>query len=711
MQAAATFGGFGDEVAGRGAAAGRQPLTLSGWVLVAARVAFVAFALLALEQLVFTYHSLDRSYLTEDTPSWPRHEQIVKGLAQLHVSRSLPAWWYLGLTYAEAVVSFGLAAVLFWRRSNQPIALLVGVFLMGSTVGTYPGDLHDLAKAHPWEAFFGAVATYPFPAGLVMLAFVFPDGRFVPRWTAVPVGLTLAGLAVTFFPYPRDVTIGGPLADAVQLVALLGMAIGSQAYRYRRVANSAERSQLRLFIVGFGFLLAMFVVFNVAIDLGNLDRPDFPPVWAVLFSMGIGTVFSLASLLLAGLLAASILRYRLFDIEIVLNRTLVLAGLTAAVALIYVAVVGGAQFAFSGAANGVIAVVAAAIVALAFQPLRLRLQRGANRLLYGARDEPYTVLTGLGRRLETAITSSTVLEEIVGAVTGALKLPYAAIRLVDSDGPVVESGKAAPIALRLPLSHGGEALGELEVAQWPGTSLTERDRVLLEDLARHSGAAISAARLTQDLLRSRERLVNALEEERRRMRRDLHDGLGPRLASMVLRLDTVRDAVEPGTAAERMLVDLGEGMSEAIVDIRRLVYGLRPPALDDLGLVGALRQSFAGAPGDVPFVIDAPEEMPPLPAAVEVAAFRIAQEAMTNVVRHAGATACEVRLAREDAGLVLTVADNGRGLGGGVVAGVGLRSMRERAEELGGSLTVSPRDGGGTIVRAVLPFAVEAGAR
>jgi signal transduction histidine kinase len=675
---------------------------LRGWVLRAAQVAFLAFAVAALADLFVTYHSLDRSYLTSDTAAWPRHEVLVAGLQQMHLPLSFPGWWALALVYGQAVVTFGLAALLFWHRPNQPIALLLGVFLMSATVATYPGDLADLGKTHPWEALAGSVLTYPFPAGLLLLAFVFPDGRFVPRWTVWPVAIQLAGLAYTFFPYPRDLVIWNPAFDTAQLIVMLVLAAGSQVWRYKRVADAGTRRQLRLFIIGFGVLLTMFVAFNVAIDQGNLDRPGFPPVWGLLFTLSIGTVLTLSTVLLGVLLVASILRYRLFDIELVLNRSLVLIGLTVGVIALYLGIVWGTQRWFHESANGVVALAAAAAVALAFQPLRLWLQRGANHLLYGQRDEPYSVLTGLGRRLENAITPQTVLREIVTAVTETLKLPYAAIRLSDGSA-LVQTGTPAPIAERIPLMDHDERLGELEVAHWPGTSLAARDRLLLADLVRHAGPAINSARLTQDLLRSRERLVSALEDERRRLRRDLHDGLGPRLAAMVLRVDTARDLVPPQSEADRILVGLGEGMADAIADIRRLVYGLRPPALDDLGLVGALRQSFGATPAADFIIVRAPAAPPMLSAAVEVAAFRIAQEAVTNVLRHAGATHCEVAIELEAGALLLSVSDDGRGMEPGVAGGVGLRSMAERAEELGGSVTISPRSGGGTCVQAVLP--------
>jgi signal transduction histidine kinase len=235
---------------------------------------------------------------------------------------------------------------------------------------------------------------------------------------------------------------------------------------------------------------------------------------------------------------------------------------------------------------------------------------------------------------------------------------------------------------------------------------------LLDDLARQAAAAVYAVRLTADLQRSRQSLVAAREEERRRLRRDLHDGLGPTLAALGLKLETARNRLGDDPRADALLEDLAERTQAAVADIRRLVYALRPPTLDELGLVGALRQVASGAQGPAPdglhMVVEAADPFPPLPAAVEVAAYRIAQEAITNVVRHAQARLCTIRLELDVAALRLSIEDNGRGLPADRRAGIGLASMRERAEELGGSFAIAPVPTAGTHVQVRLPLPVEA---
>jgi len=272
-------------------------------------------------------------------------------------------------------------------------------------------------------------------------------------------------------------------------------------------------------------------------------------------------------------------------------------------------------------------------------------------------------------------------------------------------------GDAPHQLLRLPLIYQAETVGHLLLgSRTPDEPFTSGDRRLLDDLARQVGVAVHATRLTGDLQRSRERLVTAREEERRRLRRDLHDGLGPTLAAQTLKVGSARALYQrDAVAADALLGELESDLQLALTDIRRLVYDLRPPALDELGLVGAIRE-HASRYGvgtketqGLCIGIEAPEPLPPLPAAVEVAAYRIVQEALTNVVRHAHAHTGWVRV-DVDGSLRLEITDDGIGLPSPRHIGVGLVSMRERAEELGGSCIVERQVAGGTRVLARFPF-------
>ncbi len=366
-----------------------------------------------------------------------------------------------------------------------------------------------------------------------------------------------------------------------------------------------------------------------------------------------GLVPALAgAVLFAGVWAAigvAVLRYRLYDIDIILNRTLVYGTLTALVIGVYVALIAYLGALFNSAGNLVIGLAATGVVAVLFQPLHERLQRGVNRLLYGARDEPYSVLALLGRRLEASLAPAAVLTAVVETVVQTLKLPYAAIVVGPSEEPVAiarrDSGTGEPRIIAVPLRYQGEPMGELRVTPRAGESdLSSADRRLLDDLARQIGVALSAARLTVDLQHARERLVSTREEERRRLRRDFHDGLGPALAAQTLKVGSARHFLtRDPVIADRLLAELEHDIGTAILEVRRLVHALRPPALDDLGLGGALRLLVAqyggeGGMGAGPrLTVDVPPDLPSLPAAVEVAVYRIAQEALTNVVRHAEA--------------------------------------------------------------------------
>ncbi len=366
---------------------------------------------------------------------------------------------------------------------------------------------------------------------------------------------------------------------------------------------------------------------------------------------------------------------------------------------------------------------ATGIIAVLFQPLRLRLQREVNRLLYGERDEPYQVISRLGQRLEATLAPEAVLPTIVETVTQALRLPYAAISLKQDGEDVLaaSSGQAAGEPTRLPLVYQSEPIGDLLLApRARGETFSSADRALLADLARQAGIAVHAVRLTSDLQRltqelqlARTHLVTAREEERRRLRRDLHDGLGSVLASLNWRAGALRTVLfRDPVAADALVVEQQHTIQAAIGDIRRLVYDLRPPALDELGLIGALRERAAqqsvtashnGTQGLHVEVVEA-NALPQLSAAVEVAAYRIVQEALANVARHSHARRCCICLSCEQEMLQVEIIDDGVGLAEGHRAGVGLLSLRERAEELGGACEIARMLEGGTRVRACLPL-------
>lgn len=601
--------------------------------------------------------------------------------------------------WAAAYIAVG--ATIIWRRSDQAMALLAALFLL--TFGL--SDSFLSAGQAPYEGRPLIVQAFEFVGfgSLLLFLFLFPQGRFVPRWTAWLALLAIAWqVPETFFRTSGLSTQSWPpLLAFLPTLLTLGSVVAVQVYRHLRVSDAVERQQTKWVVFGVIVTVLGFLAIGVLIAVTG------PSPQNVFVFLAAATSFYLVLLPLPVSIAVAVLRHRLWGVDVILNRTLVYGALTALVIGIFVLIVGGLGQLINIRGNPVLSLLATALLAVLFQPMRERLQKAANRLVYGQRDEPYVALSQLGQRLEATLAQDAVLTTIVDMVTTTLKLPYAAIALERDGGylTVAACGVADGDQLDLPLTYRGETIGRLLVSHRRGEAgFSAADNRLLEDLARQAGVAAYAVRLTAEIQHARERLVTAREEERRRLRRDLHDGLGPTLASLTLMAEAAGNLLsrDPLAAAE-LLQELKDEAKAATAEIRRVVYELRPPALDELGLVAAIReQADQYRRAGLQVSILAPESLPPLPAAVEVAAYRIVQESMTNVVRHAGARTCTVRLKVEN-GLHVEIADDGRGLNGRM-PGVGLASMRERAAELGGSCVVEAASGGGTLVRARLPM-------
>jgi two-component system NarL family sensor kinase len=360
-----------------------------------------------------------------------------------------------------------------------------------------------------------------------------------------------------------------------------------------------------------------------------------------------------------------------------------------------------------GLSDAVAAALAAAGAALALAPLRTGAQRSVNRLMYGHRDDPAGALEGLGDRLQAVMLPDDVPSAVVDTVARSLRVPYAAVDLADAAGAfrtVAVHGAPVGRVHAEALLHHGEAVGRLRVSdRGRDDPLDAADLDLIRTLAQQVGPAVQAVRLHHDLVRSRAEVVALREDERRRLRRELHDGLGPALAAIGLKAGLAAREVPDG-AAHALLGEISDEVKASLADVRRVVEALRPPAVDELGLVAAVRSRAAALSGDLAIEVSGPADRPVLPAAVETAAYRIAVEAMTNAVRHSGARTCAVSIVAGARDLVVEVRDDGGGLDPGRAPGVGLRSMRERAAELGGDCRVGSAPEGGTLVRARLPL-------
>jgi signal transduction histidine kinase len=603
--------------------------------------------------------------------------------------------------------------VLAWVYTAAGVGAAVTLFSYGyarHALDLSPGTL-PAAVASGW------LSSWVWATGVVPLVtlgvLLFPDGRLPsPRWRPVAggaiAGMVLLAAAQALRPGPltNHPVVDNPLgidgaAQALDVVSSIGLAVFGAAFlasaaslvvRWRR-GEPRERRQLRWLLYAVAVLMGAF-----ALDL-------------VVGSGATSFVGAGALAFLPVAIAISITREHLYDIDVIISRSLVYAVLTGGVIVTYVVVVAAVGGLLGSRADLVGPLIATGLVAVAFQPARELLQRLAARIVFGDQADPYASLAGLGRRLEAALEPHAVLPAVVETVAAALRLPYVAIELAEA-GELRQAaayGDPTGWSTDLLLTHQGETIGRLVLGQRSAAeTLSGRERRLLEDLARQAGIAVHVVRLTTALQRSREQLVVAREEERRRLHRDLHDGLGPSLAAMTLQLDVLRRRIPPeAEEAQALAGAIKADLQATIPEIRRLIDGLRPPALDELGLLAAVREQVLALNGDVEseleVTVTADGELPPLGAATAVAAYRIATEAVTNALRHAAARHCNVRVGCNGV-LEIDVEDDGRGIPEGAPAGTGLQSMRDRAAELGGYCSVEAKPGGGTRVHARLPL-------
>ena len=351
---------------------------------------------------------------------------------------------------------------------------------------------------------------------------------------------------------------------------------------------------------------------------------------------------------------------------------------------------------------------ALAVISVGFLPVSRWLRIHVDYLVYAEHDAPYVLISKVNQQLQTMTHPQLTLPSVAETVARMLRFPSVAIETTVS-GASARYAFGAPLAraaqAHVPITYLAKPMGILWVsARGANLSLSESDLTLLRDVAQQIGIALHALQLTADLQASRERLIIAREDERRRIRNDLHDGLAPTLSSLQLQLGAMRNLIRRDPdQAEAIANDLREDLRGATDEIRQLVYDLRPPLLDEFGLIGALKHSRL--PGsELTFEVLAPDPMPALSAALEVAVYRIAREAMHNVVKHSRATACQVCIEVAANQLTLRVQDNGQSLPCDVNTGIGLQSMRERAAELGGLCTVEPAQPTGTSVIARFPI-------
>ena len=632
------------------------------------------------------------------------------------------------LSFALAVVAVavvGAVVTLAVPGNRVGWLLLAAATVMGAGVALTEAGVHGVMTAPgsvPGAAYLAGIGPSLQAAGMliavVCVPVIFPDGRLVGprwRWLAWCSALAVAGL---FFgnllsPHAQQ----DRLAHWQNPVGLPG--------RYAVIANAFSTAGVLLAAAAAAGAITGLVIrwrrggSLVRQQLLFLTLAAIPPalVFLVVVSTnGVpGWIFGVVLLPLPAAIAIATLSHGLYDLRRAAQRTLLWLTMSGIVAGIYALVVIAAAVLVPGHQSWWPSALAAASAALLLIPLREKLQRGVTRVVYGRWHEPYEVLAGLGENLEAAADIDRLIAAAVAELNTGLDLRDVSVR--DLDGTVVTGTVGTGTStgtgtgtgtstgtVSIPVLAYGAAVGCLTY-RVPDRQLSTAEQRLVHDLARQLGGALHARLLRADLQRARERLVLAREEERRRLRRDLHDGIGPALAGLTLKTETARALLPPGSdGASQQLHDLGEEIRRTVVDVRRLVEGLRPPALDELGLADACAHAVerltAGA--DLAVSVLASDGLPALPAAVEVAAYRIVIEAVTNTVRHSRARHCQVSMALSSAALAVVVTDDGIGLPAADSHGHGLAIMRERAEELGGTVTIS--DGSpGVTVEARLP--------
>src|SRR5690348_6699465 len=664
----------------------------------------------------------------------------------------------IGNVGAEAgAIAYAVLGALIVRRAGN----LVGWFMLAEGAATAvmtTGSAYAIfgVKAHPGTlpaaAATGALAESAFVivcAVLAALFLVFPTGRLPsPRWRpAALAGLGLAGLTLAAFvvstrrvalPAPGGISLGypnplavdalGPAARlgtlsglAVVFILLLAPVVASLVIRYRR-GGQRLRLQLKWLALVVAGELVCQLIGGLAIAVGQQGKP----LQAVPYTFSA----ILALLGIPAAMAIAILRYRLFDIDVIISRALLFTLLSAGVTAVYAVFVLGFGALVGSDHDPALTVVAAVVIALVFQPLRQRASRLVNRMVYGERATPYQVLSDFAADMAGQLDLGEALDRMVSLLAGASgatrveawirvgaelrsaaawppgSAPSAGRELAADELPPFDD--AGPGTRAVAVRHGGELLGAISLAKPPNEPLTSAEDSLLRHVASQAALVMRNARLTAELramideLRaSRRRLVEAQDAERRKIGRNLHDGAQQQLIALAIQLNLLASAADDADFVRQVVPDLKAQLSAALDDLRALARGIYPPLLAESGLVVALRSQVSRSP--VPVALEA-DQVGRYPQDAESTVYFCALEALQNVAKHARATRAVIRLAGNGDGLEFSISDDGAGLpAGGPRLGSGLQGMADRLAAHGGTLDVSSRPGQGTTISGHLP--------
>jgi len=669
-----------------------------------------------------------------------RSPTSVGGLSQLFVTVAVMAFLLAFATVGALVAS---------RVPANPVGwLLLGSALAYTLATVATGLPAPRTSAPAWYAADADLAGQPlYTAGLALgflTLLLFPTGSLPSRrwrwagwligagWLLFTVGQTLGPARLPDFPAPNPAAVGGPAGRALgalqagQLLAIAGgvLACISLIVRFRR-SEAVVRKQVEWL----AYAAAVVVAGLVASVLLQLRPPT-----ETLDNYANGVVsLTLASIPVA--MGIAILTRRLYDIDVIVNKSVVYLSLAAFITAVYIALVVGIGQAVGqqGKAGFGLSIIATAVVAVAFQPVRERVQRLANRLVYGKRATPYEALSAFADQIGATVPAeellprlARVLAEATGAVRTQVWLADGGRLRLEAAHPAGNAGDAerGSVVIALPprglpefpgatrafeVSHAGERLGALTLAKRPGEALTPVEGRLAAQLAGQAGLVLRNARLADqlrgrmaELRASRRRIVEAADGERRRLERNIHDGAQQQLValSVMTRLaETTADGDQEGARA--MLVQAQADAAGALENLQDLARGIYPPLLAEQGLAAALAAPARRSP--VPVTVDA-DGLGRYPQEAEAAVYFCVLEALQNVAKYAAASQAAVRLAGRADALEFSVTDDGAGFDAGSAGyGTGLQGMADRLAALGGDLQVRSRPGHGTAVTGRLP--------
>jgi len=640
---------------------------------------------------------------------------------------------YFALTPIFAIAFAVVGALIVWRRPRNRIGWVccgIGI-LWGAeqlALGLYsysayfPHPVISATRVLEW--FVSWVWIPPVVLTFFFLPFLFPDGQPVsPRWRPV-AWVALAGVAAAVSGTMAGIAVLALAGHLINFVCAI-LAVATLVIRYRQ-AGPAERKQIQWF-AGAALLLAGLAATAIALTFLVFRNSNvvFNPFGGIALPLGLAGV--------AAAIGIAVLRYHLYDIDVFLRRALLYAVLVTLIGVGYLALVVtiGTRITPRTPTDRAIPFVVAAVVAIAFQPLRARLHRLAARLAYGRRASPYEVMAAFSRQVselyaEEDLTSrmARVLAEgseadraevwlrvgddlLLAAAWPRTEAKAATLPLVSGEPPAIPGA-----AVAVPVRYQGELLGMLAVVK--REDITPIEARLVNDLAHEAALALKNERLAaelsqrlQELTVSRQRLVTAQDAERRRIERNLHDGAQQDLVALKLKLAAARGMAESDPPRTRqMLEGLVTDVGDAVQNLRELARGIYPPILADSGLAAALEAQAARSPLRVEIHADNIGRYPP---ETEAAVYFCCLEALQNAVKHARATVLTIDL-KESAGVLrFRVADNGRGIDmARARGGSGIQNMTDRVAALGGSLEVGAGPGGGTLISGQLPAATPA---